>query len=542
MSGLKTCLTPLWVLLLLCLLPQLSCAFWGQSYLLQINGEEYTEQDYRHWWKEWQEPGMAVHESLDPYIDFLLLSGEADAMQLFENPGYKKKLDVFLKVRSLMQLKAEEVDAKKVIPPQEELWQTYQEEYTPLLDLRMIAVQDDNQSAQLQELIAQGVAFEKLVETAGLEGKAEQFESTGLMRFTRIPEVLRAAVLPLQQGDVAGPVKYGHVWYFLEVLQRQDGNEEDFAGLKQKLIRNSLKQQELDLTAQLLDQLKKEYAVQINQSLIDTITVDGVPSADADKIAITIEDLKIPASFVYASIEKGQKLRGTARRNAESFEATKKRVVNDILVQVLTEKAALDRNYEEVPPLKPVYDFYRQYRLLKEFERVVVQPEVQVTDADIENYYNENGEQFSDQGMIEYAQVTTNEEALAEDIAEKLKNGAEFFSVMEPISPSGVQVKKEPLVHLKPVVQEAVKSLASGQVTVIPDGANTHFIKVVRAVETKVMPLEHVREMIRKTLEKQHFKAVRDDFVRRLRERSTIKLNNGKWQTLRKELLEEKAS
>jgi len=442
----------------------------------------------------------------------------------------------------LMQLKAEEVDAKKVIPPREELWQSYQKEYTPLLDLRMIAVQEDDQSTHLQQLLEQGVAFEQLVAAAGLEGQAEQFESTGLMRFTRIPEPLRVAVLPLEQGDVAGPVKYGHVWYFLQVLQRQDGNEEDFAGLEQKLIRNSLKQQELELTAKLLEELKQEYRVEINQPLIDAITVDGVAQEDASKIAVVIDDLEIPIGFVSASIEKGQKLRGAARRNAESFEATKNRVVNDILVQVLTEKAALDRGYEKLPPLKPVYDFYKQYRLLKEFERVVIRPQVEVSDADIEAYYSENGEEFSSQGMIEYAQVTTNEEALAENITQKLKNGAEFFSAMEPISPAGVQVKKEPLVHLEPVVQDAVKSLASGQVTVVADGANTHFIKVVRAVETKLMPLKHVREMIRETLEKQYFKDVRNDFVRRLRERSSIKINKEKWRALRKELLEENAS
>ncbi len=485
---------------------------------------------------------MSVHDSLDPYIDFLLIADEAAAMQLSDDPGYKKKLEVFLKVRSLMQLKADEVGAKSVIPQRDELWQAYQEQYTPLFDLRMLAVQDDEQSQQLQQLISQGAPFGALLETAGLVGKAEQFDSTGLIRFTRIPEVLRAAVLPLRQGEIVGPVKYGHVWYFIEVLQRQEGSEEDFERLKQRLIRESLKRQELELTEKLLQQIKQDYSVQVNQAVIDSITEAGVAPGQEDQIAIVIDELKIPASFLYSSIQKGQQLRGNAKRGAETFEATKNRVVNDMLVQVLTEKAALDRHYEEIPPLKPVYEFYRKYRLTKEFERVVVEPQVAVSEEDIEKYYQENGEQFAEQGTIEYAKVTTNEEALAEDIARKLKNGADFFSVMEPISPTGVQVKKEPLAHLSPVIQDAVKSLASGQVVTVADGANTHFIKVVRAVETNLMPLEQVREMIRKTLEKQQFKDVRKNYVERLRERSTIKVNQGKWQTLRKELLEERAS
>ena len=94
---------------------------------------------------------MAVHDSIDPFVDFMLLAQEADDMQLFDNPAYRKKLDVFLKVRSLMQLKAEEIDAKKVIPPREELWQAYLKEYTPILNLRMIAVQEEGQCKQSED-------------------------------------------------------------------------------------------------------------------------------------------------------------------------------------------------------------------------------------------------------------------------------------------------------------------------------------------------------------------------------------------------------
>lgn len=517
-------------------------AFWGGEYLVQINGQEFTEQDYRHWWQEWQDPGMAVHESVDPFIDFILLAQEASDMQLFENPRYKKKLDVFLKVRALMQLKAEEVDAHKVIPSREELWQAYLQEYTPILDMQMIAVQEQEQATAIEKFMAQGEAFDQLADAAGLADIAEQLDSTGPMRYTRIPEELRAVALQLKPGEAGGPVRYGHAWYFLKVKQRQDGSDEDFESLKQNLIRSSLKQQENELTQELLDRLKSEYQVSVDQALIDGIGPEGPEKEDAEKIAITIGDLKIPASFVFASIKKTQKSRGHAQREAEALENSKNRVVNDILVQVLTEKASLDRHYEQIPPLKYTYDFYRKYRLIKEFEDTVIRPQVKVTDADIEAFYRENSEQFSQAGLLEYAQVTTNERELAERISMKMKNGAEFFSVMEPISPSGVPIKKEPLARLKPVIQEAVKKLSSGQITTVVDGPNTYFIKVVRAAETKLMPLEQVREMIIKSLEQQFFNDIRANLVRLLRERSSIKVNDQNWKSLRKQLLEESAT
>lgn len=541
MRKLKSCLALLLILLLADISATEAMAFWGSSPLVEINGQEFNEQDYRDWWQQWREPGMAVHESIDPFVDFKLLAQEARDMQLTENASYKKKLDVFRKVRSLMQFKAEEVDAHKVIPPQAELWQAYLKEYTPLLNLQMIAVQEEEQANVVAQFMQQGVPFDQLASAAGLTDVAEHLESTGLMRYTRIPMPLREAVLPLPQGGAAGPVKYAHAWYFLEVVERQDGNKEDFERLKQNLIRSSLKRQEAELTGQLLQRLMEEYEVQIDQPLIDRIEPDGPTEDDADKIAIVIGDLQIPAKFIYASIEKAQKMRGQARRQAEGFQESKERIVNDIQVQVLTEKAALDRHYEKILPLKPIYEFYAEYRLTKEFESTVIRPQVKVTEEDIQSYYQKNREEFEQAGLVEYALVTTNEVELADQISEKLKNGADFFTTMEPLSPAGIEIKKQPLAHLSPLLREQIKNLASGQMVTIEEEGKTHFIKVVRAAETKLLPLEQVREMIAKKLEQRLFDQILEDYLQQLRERSEIKINRRGWNALHKQLLEERA-
>lgn len=533
----------LFVLLAVCLPVPVVEAFWGGSdYLVEINDVKFTEEDYRHWWNEWQDPGMAVHESLDEYIDFMLLAQEAEDMQLTENPSYKKKLLVFLKVRALMQLKGEEIDAKKQIPAKEELWDAYVKEYTPKMDLQMIAVQEEEQADVIKGFMDAGVPFSELTSAAGLKEIAEQVDATGPMRYTRIPEQLRDAVLTLQQDQHAGPVLFGHAWYFVKVLERQEGTEEDFETVKQSLIRKSLKQQEYQLTQQLMERLLEQGEVVIDRDLIATIGPDGPAAEDADKIAITIGSLKVPASFLYASVLKTQKTRGMAKRNAEDFDESKKRIVDDILVQTLTEREAMARHYEQIPPLKYVFDFYSRYRLIKEFEESVVRPEVKVTDEDIEAYYKENPGRFSQEGMIEYAMVTTNESELASKISQQLKQGEDFFTIMEPISPSGVKIEKKPLAQLQPVIQEAITPLASGQIATVVEGKNTHFVKVVRSAEKQVVALDMVRDMITETVKKERFKEVRDSYLKRLREHSVIKQDQGAWKTLRKQLQEENAT
>jgi parvulin-like peptidyl-prolyl isomerase len=528
------------LLLAVAVLPAYS--FWGEDYLVKVNDQPFSKDDYQSWWSEWQDPGMAVHDSVDEFVDFMLLSQEAADMQLSDSPSYKKKLDVFLRVRALMQLKAEEVDALKVIPPREELWDAYVEKYTPVLDLTMIAVQDEEQANAIAQFQEQGVDFAQLTEAAGLGKVAEQMEATGPMRHTRFPEPLREVVITLQPGDVAGPVKYGHSWYFMKVVDRQDGTDADFESLKQNIIRDKLKQQEYELTQNLIAQLMGEYDVTIDEEVIGRIGPDGPAEGDGEKIVLIMGDVKIPASFISASVNKTQQTRGVARLDPENFEESKQRIVNDYLVQTLTEKAALDRHYEQVMPLKSVYDFYRKYRLIKEFEEQIIKPQVAVTDADVEKHYQENTKHFMQQGMVEYSVVSTNETSLAKITQQKLKSGADFFTIMQPLSPAGVKIEKSLPEQLPAAIKEELLEMAPGQVKTIVNGENTHFVKLIRSAEDKVVPFENVKTMIVKSLEKTKFEELRAGYVAQLRERSNIKVNKNAWKLLREQLLKENAS
>ncbi len=529
------------LLLLLLLLPAgRALALFGGKELVTINGTEFTPEDYRHWWREWREPGMELLGSPDEFIDWMLLSQEASDMQLQDNPTYQKKLLVFLKVRALMQLKKEEVDSRKKVPSQEELWAAYKKDYTPILNLRMLALNDQEQANVVKGFLGQGISLDKVADAAGLQGSVEQMEATGLMRYTRIPASLQTVALELPQGEIGGPVHFGHSWYFLEVIERQEGSEADFETVKQKLIRDSLKQQEADLTHQLVERLKVKYDVQVDEDVIAAIQPGGIDDELAAKLAVKMGKTEVPAGFIYAAVNKAQKNRGHADKSAENFAASKQRIVSDLLVQTLTSMEALDRNYQTVPPLKDTLEFYSQHRLIKELEVTVLQPQVQVTDSDIEAYYQQHPEKYSREGLVELAVVKTNEYELAERLTQRIKAGEDYFKVMEPISPAGIQIEKVPLAHLSPVMQAEVAKLAAGQVSAgVKDGENLLFIKVVRKGEREFVPLEKVKGQISNQLKADRFKEQRAAMVKQLRDRSAIKLNRSVWKKLNKELHEE---
>lgn len=118
-----------------------ACAwFWNDSVLMTINGEKYSTQDYRNWWQNWQEENMPLPESPDEFMNWQLMAQEGSRMQLESEPGYQRKVETFLKVRSLMILKNEEIDSK-VKPTRKELWAMYEKDYCPRWNIAVFSLQ-----------------------------------------------------------------------------------------------------------------------------------------------------------------------------------------------------------------------------------------------------------------------------------------------------------------------------------------------------------------------------------------------------------------
>jgi parvulin-like peptidyl-prolyl isomerase len=530
------------VLVVSLVLPGAARAFlWGDAQeLVSVNDARLTTEDYRDWWREWQEKDMSVPETPDEFVDWMLLYQEAQAMQLDQNPEFLKKVGIFLKVRALMQLKQDEVGAKTTMPDDKTLWEAYRKGYTPIYNLHMVAVDAEEQAAEIRRLLDAGKSLTDAAKETGLSGADEELAQSGAMRASKIPETLREALVDVPAKSIVGPVPFGHSWYFLEVLERSDGSKEDFAKVKNDLIRQDLKVQENELTRRLTEALAKKYQVTVDEELLGRITAEGFPKEDREKAVLRVGNTVVSVDALYQATLKELEMRGGAHRKSLDFEATKQRVVADAVAQTVTGLEALDRHYENQPPLKAAYDFYRQHRMIKELEKTVIEPGIKVDEKDAQAYYAAHPELFSRGGLAELSVVQTNEAKLAEQVEEKLKAGGDFFKVMQPLSPAGVEVRRTPLDHLHPVIRQAVATMAPGQVSgALKDGENIYFVKLIRTDETESIPFEKVAEDIRTRLREERFAAAKSELVKTLRDRSAIKVNQRAWDSLRKSLIKE---
>ena len=93
-------------------------------YLCEVNGKKFSEHQFKIWWNYWKSKDTPFPNTPQPFIDWILLSEEANSLGLNEESSYKKKLRIFREVRSLLQLRFEEVEKKININP-DKLWQFY---------------------------------------------------------------------------------------------------------------------------------------------------------------------------------------------------------------------------------------------------------------------------------------------------------------------------------------------------------------------------------------------------------------------------------
>jgi hypothetical protein len=144
--------------------------------LLEINGVTYTPEDFRHWWTNWREPGMAIPESPDKFIEWKLLVGEAASMDLYNEDSFKHKLNVYLKARTRMILKYDEVDSKITVTD-EEIERRYRKDYSPHSYVTTIYYSSGEEAAEAYEqLRTKTLSFEELLQKPAAEGGPKRKE------------------------------------------------------------------------------------------------------------------------------------------------------------------------------------------------------------------------------------------------------------------------------------------------------------------------------------------------------------------------------
>lgn len=508
---------------------------WGSQPLVTIDGQEYNSEDIKSWWENWQEKDMKFPESPAPFVDWILLVNEAERMKLYESPEYRKKVLTFLKARTLMYLKGEEIDEKITISD-DELWKQYLKSHAPQYQLNIFFFKEQETAQAFVDKLGQEDMSN--AEFANSHGRNDGYYSQRSEWYR--PVAINPGWLPildeLEEGKMSPPVPYKHDFVVLRLQDLVEGNKTDFAMMKKQLQEIVWKEKETKLTVDLLTRLREQYHVRIDSDRLEQLDIENPDYTASDEPLIYTDQGNISENIVLAKIRQVQHFRRKNGFQVENNFKFKNQVVNGIIDQTLTSWEALARKYEEKPPFEAIYTFYCQHRMTKVLEQRIFIPQVEVTEEEVKAFYESNLALYTRPEIVRMAIVEGTEEALNKLWLEAAL-GADFMTIAQKRTGHEIPIRDIPANHLHPDVKAVIDKLSKNEVSKAFTVDN--HVSVVQLVERKakeVMPLTEVKEQIKKSLFESELATLRQNYLDRLRDEYTVKIDDSAWQNLKKEM------
>jgi len=511
------------------------------SGLVTINGIVYTDEDYKNWWKHWNENSeVKVPSSPDDYIAFKLMVQQGLEMGYDKLPSYLHKLDVFLQVRAMLALKYEEADSKVVVS-ETDLKKYFDEYYGTIWTLQILTFDTEAKAQKVYEsmLPYKGQASGRLIfadfSGGDSEDKAEKLDEVTISgedfyknkRAKWLPVVRSLAV-----NDVSKPffVEDSKKYVLFRIVECQPAAEMVFEEKRKIMAEVLFKDKRNKLTIDLINFLKKKYNVQINQDLINSVRLDvDYPNDFLDSNIVVIGDYHATVNDLIYNVKKEKSV-----RTSLADEVLKDIVLNSLVSQTLINKESLARGYEKKPPLLWTYNFYKENRLKAEVENGLKSGMV-LTDQDIQNYYAQKIATFTVPEKVTFMLLRGNENLLKK-VWIGVVQGGEFTDLAEKYSMDAI-IQNLDLVDLDPVVVGEIRKIDKGGVSV-PFGFEKSFamIKLVDRIPAQIHPLAQVKDKVVEQIQKERFAIAKAEYVDKLKSKSQVDINLKVWNDILREL------
>jgi hypothetical protein len=537
-------ITPILILLLATLLfsavPAKAWLFGSNDTLVTIDGTRYSATDFKRWWQYWKEENQPLPQTPDVYIDWLLLAREGDRMELASNPGFKRQAEVFLKSRSLLMLKNDEVNSQ-INVTDADIRAHYEQNYLPRwLVQRLEFLDDDAAGAAWRELMTGAVSVDELAARDPEQGGPVANVETWV-RPSGIDPWWKAIFEKLEPGEMVEPGAHDQALgnRILHLKEQKGGDDEDLDKLRAGISRKLWKQQENELTLALLAKLREKYEVKVDAERIEALDLAAAKESLGDDLVITTKQQSVTEKDFVTIAQQHIASRGIAVHallKGEETQKLKAEIVAGIIAQNVTDWEALDRHYEEQGQFKWEYQFYVRHQLGLALERALFVPAAKVTEEEIQRHYEENLGRYSQMATARVIIIDDSQGPVNQVWADVVA-GTPFSRAVRQHFKQSVAPQEVPVNHLDPEIKAAVDKLAVGETSPLLRAQGSQVLVHLLALTPEIpLPLERVAENIRNQLVREKIDQQRRDYLDTIKSRSRIDVRSRQWKAIQKEL------
>jgi hypothetical protein len=512
--------------------------FFGGGNLVSIDGQNYTGDDFKRWWKFYNDDKSSLPKTPDPYIDWLLLAREAERMEMSEDPGFQRNTRIFLQSRTLLMLKHEEVTSKIEVTD-DDVKARYEEKFLPLWLVQYLTFKDEEAaSAAWRDLSAGQLTVDELLARDAEQGGPVAKGSSWLRPVGIDPEWTEI-FSKLKVGEVADPSEYKNKAELYYLKEQRDSDEEDLARMSKEIRSDLWKERENRLTLRLLFELKEKYQVVVDEERLAAIDINADPDTFSDEPLITSSKQNVSEKEFMAVIRRLMSNR-TAMAHAggkeEETEKLKRETAGNIIGQNVTNWESIDRQYENKEPFKWEYQFNYNHRLGMMLQNRLFASKATATEEEIEQYYRENIDRYTQPAMVKMYVIDETQGPI-DQIWADASSGGDFRKAMKQHLGSEPKPVEAPANHLDPEVREVVDRLAAGETSnIFKAQGDRVVVHLTEKISETSLSLDLVKEKIRSTIVKEKRDQMLSAYLDQIKSRTEIKIRKRQWQAIQREL------
>ncbi len=512
----------------------------GNEWLVKIGNHTYNVALFRTWWKVLKNPKEKFPKKPTPFIDWLLLSENASDLGLYKLPEYKKKINEFLKVRSLILLQSEVLYKAKQVP-EKEVEQFYRQNYLPIIKAVVFFAKTKEQGEKIRQLLEKGKSPSEIAKELKQQKNPHFYKETTKLRPKMVKnEKVRKILHEAKEGTIVGPF-FENGFYVVMKVEGVSEWDKDKKRLMASVKDYLEKKREQEATAKFLSKLQKKYNVWVNRTLLKEIDPDKKLSPEMKKkIILRIGNIELTVNAYMQLLQRQLKWEKHVKFNKPSMEKIKDWVMNTIISQTLVSMEARNRHYERKEPLKSLYDFYRRNLLVNMLNNKVISKSIKVSDEEIKSYYEKHKSEYKlpDLYKIEFFQNT--DKRLIDKVYSEIKSPQDFKRITIEIMGRD-NVAEVPYNKFSDSAKKALKHLNSFGMSEPVKVKNVWFVfRVLNVKKNRYKPLSEVKDKIEKILWQKKFEKAKKEYVKRLyvlalKKGNKIKVNWQAWNALEKE-------
>ncbi len=468
-----------------------------------------------------------------------LLAQEARVLGIQNDEPIPTQLAALRQSLAIKQLEQKEIWSLAE-PTAEELEQAFAKEYQTIT-FRMLTTHEKEEAERLLSELERGADFEALARESSVDQSGPRGGLVEDLPRIDMPHGLADDVFALSPGDLKGPFRTRIGWSNIRVESFAEPDPERFEAL-QPSLRTLVRYRKAEaLKDDLGSRLRQAHPVVIDQQAVAAVVAERLPDSrlmpqveDPESIVARVGEREITAQ----DYGKALRARWKGVRNVEAARAAKPLVLERLIRDELMISEALSRGYGDTPEVERVVSASETQLLIPRILSEVVAADIEVTQEEMESYYEEHKNQYHRPPRVRIGQITVAERAEAERLAELLRQGADLawlarqHSIDDFKDAGGDRGWATPKRSGDPI-EEALLDAQPGDVLgPAAVGENFLVVRVITREEQGVYDFQEVSGNVRQAVNNREFQLALHDYIQKLRSRSEIVVNEDVLATL----------